>query len=142
MKSSIKFLAGIIPLALFALGCSPPMHSPKDTVLIQSCYDGDTCTTSNGEKIRLACIDTPELKGPRANPVSAKAARDYLRSRVVGKNLRIVRISKDRYGRTVGDLYLGDSDSVGADLVRSGHAVIYDKYAGQCIWSARYPNAT
>ena len=27
----------------------------------------------------LACIDTPELRGKRANPKPAIAARDYLR---------------------------------------------------------------
>ena len=26
-------------------------------VKIRSCYDGDTCRTSTGRKIRLACID-------------------------------------------------------------------------------------
>ena len=30
------------------------------SVFIASCYDGDTCTTDTGEKIRLACIDTFE----------------------------------------------------------------------------------
>ena len=44
------------------------------SVMFASCYDGDTCTTSAGEKVRLACIDTPELRGKRANPVPAKAA--------------------------------------------------------------------
>ena len=105
--------------------------------MIQSCYDGDTCTTSTGEKIRLACIDTPELKGPKADPRPAKAARDYLRSRVVGRKVQIIRVNEDRYGRTVGDLYFGKSDSIGADLVRSGHAVIYEKYASQCTWTSR-----
>ena len=109
-----------------------------DSVFIQSCYDGDTCTASTGEKIRLACIDTPELRGPKADPKPAKAARDYLRSRVAGRTVNIIRINKDRYGRTVGDLYLGASDSVGADLVRSGHALIYKKYASQCNWSSRF----
>jgi len=48
------------------------------SVVIQNCYDGDTCTTIQGEKIRLACIDTPELRGKRADPIRAKAAKDYL----------------------------------------------------------------
>ena len=36
-------------------------------VKISSCYDGDTSRTSTGEKIRLACIDTPELRGCRSD---------------------------------------------------------------------------
>ena len=38
------------------------------SVVIASCYDDDTCTTT-GEQVRLACIDTPELTGKRAEPV-------------------------------------------------------------------------
>ena len=55
------------------------------SVVIASCYDGDTCTTTTGERVRLACIDTPELVGMRAKPVPARAARDHLRNLVVGK---------------------------------------------------------
>ena len=31
-------------------------------ITIRSCYDGDTCRTTDGERIRLACIDAPEMK--------------------------------------------------------------------------------
>ena len=48
------------------------------SVVIASCYDGDTCTTSAGEKIRLACIDTPELRGENAKPAPAMAAKYHL----------------------------------------------------------------
>ena len=41
------------------------------TVVIASYYDGDTCTTTNGERIRLACIDSPEQRGNRAQPLEA-----------------------------------------------------------------------
>ena len=47
----------------------------------------DALHTNAGEKIRLACIDTPELRGKRADPVPAKAARDYLRGLVVGRKV-------------------------------------------------------
>ena len=33
------------------------------SVVIASCYDGDTCTTTTGEKVRLACIDTLNYMG-------------------------------------------------------------------------------
>ena len=57
------------------------------SVVIASCYDGDTCTTTTGERVRLACIDTPEIRGKNAEPVPAKAARDHLTDLVVGKRL-------------------------------------------------------
>ena len=104
------------------------------SVLISSCYDGDTCRSNTGEKIRLACIDTPELRGKRANPVPARASRDYLRALVVGRDVGIRRITKDRYGRTVAELFV-DGSNVQQQLVADGHADIYWKYAHQCGWT-------
>jgi micrococcal nuclease len=49
------------------------------SVVIATCYDGDTCTTTTGERVRLACIDTPELQGKRADSIPAIEARDHLR---------------------------------------------------------------
>jgi endonuclease YncB( thermonuclease family) len=102
-------------------------------VVITSCYDGDTCTSSTGERIGLACIDTPELWGKRADPIPAKAARDYLSELVVGRKITIRRITTDRYGRTVAELFL-DGSNVQQQLVASGHASIYWRYADQCAW--------
>ena len=104
------------------------------SVVIATCYDGDTCTTTNGERVRLACIDTPELIGKRAKPVPAIAARDYLRSLVRGKRVGIRRIIEDRYGRTVVELFLGTTN-VHQEMVVSGHAEIYWRYQDQCPWT-------
>ena len=104
------------------------------SVVIASCYDGDTCRTLGGERIRLACIDAPELQGRRANPVPAKASRDYLRSLVLGRTVNLRRITTDSYGRTVGELFVGGTN-VQQQMVRSGYAAIYWKYAEQCSWT-------
>ena len=106
------------------------------TVVIASCYDGDTCTTTTGERLRLACIDTPELRGESAEPVPAKAARDRLRGLVVGKKVGIRRISKDFYGRTVAELFIGNMN-VQQEMVTSGYAEIFWRYAHQCSWATR-----
>ena len=104
------------------------------SVVIATCYDGDTCTTTTGERVRLACIDTPELVGMRAEPMPARAARDHLRNLVVGKKVGIRRITEDRYGRMVVELFLGTTN-VQQEMVVSGHANIYWKYAHQCSWT-------
>ena len=104
------------------------------SVVIATCYDGDTCTTTTGERVRLACIDTPELRSKKADPIPAKAALDHLRSLVVGRTVGIRRITTDRYGRTVAELSVNGSN-VQQQLVASGHAEIYWKYAHQCAWS-------
>ena len=104
------------------------------SVVIASCYDGDTCTTTTGERIRLACIDTPELLGKRAEPVPARAARDHLRGLVVGKQVGIRRITKDRYGRSVAELFIGNKN-VQQEMVTTAHGQILWRYAHQCPWT-------
>ena len=69
-------------------------YLPK--IIIKNCYDGDTCITMNGEKIRLACIDTPELKGKKANPIEAKKAKLFLNNLITNKKVNIRRINNDK----------------------------------------------
>ena len=103
-------------------------------MVINSCYDGDTCTTIKGEKIRLACIDTAELRGPKAQPIMFKDARDYLNKLIAGKEVSIKRITKDKYGKTVAELSINGKD-IQKIMFNSGYAKIYSKYAYQCAWS-------
>ncbi len=128
MKPQVLFL-----LVLLVVN-SPALALP--TVIIQSCYDGDTCTTNTGEKLRLACIDTPELKGKRADPIPAKAARDYLNGLVAGETVGIRRITKDRYGRTVAELSK-NGVNVQERLAALGLAKVYTRYASQCDWAKK-----
>ena len=107
-----------------------------ENVVIKDCYDGDTCTTITGDKIRLACIDTPEIRGKRADPIPAKAARDYLNGLVAGKEVLINRITKDRYQRTVAELSI-DEMNIQEHLVDKGLATIYERYASQCDWTIK-----
>lgn len=130
-SSRMRFLSALF-LTLLA-SCSDASALP--TVFIQRCYDGDTCTTTAGEKIRLACIDTPELRGKRADPLPAKSARDYLRAMIVGQEVGIRRITTDRYGRTVAELFINGSN-VQQRLVADGYAEIYWRYAKQCPWTS------
>ena len=111
---------------------STPVSLP--TVSIKYCYDGDTCTTLKGEKIRLACIDTPELKGKKGNPIPAKLARDFLNDLIAKKEISIRRITKDRYGRTVAELFK-DEINIQELIVKKRFGKIYQKYAYQCEWS-------
>ena len=124
------FVVAVLLLAKAATGA--------ELVRVRSCYDGDTCTLNTGEKVRLACFDTPELRGRSTGPMvsihAAIAARDHLRQMVVGREVSIQRHTTDRYGRTVATLFI-DGRPVGAEMVRSGHAVVMPRYAHQCSWS-------
>ena len=122
-----SLLIAFISIPFSAYGALP-------TTIIKSCYDGDTCTTTDGEKIRLACIDTPELKGKRADPIPAEKARDFLNNLLINEEVSIRRITKDRYGRTVAELFSGNIN-IQKLLVDKGYGQIYKKYSNQCEWS-------
>tara|TARA_B100001989_G_C24486317_1_gene437133 strand:+ start:111 stop:449 length:339 start_codon:yes stop_codon:yes gene_type:complete len=110
------------------------INAKLPTTIIKSCYDGDTCTTIDGEKIRLACIDTPEIKGKKADPVPAKDARDFLNNLLSNKKVSIRRVTYDRYGRTVGELFV-NGINVQELIVQKGYGKIYKRYAYQCDWT-------
>ena len=114
----------LLPLAAMLLASCTAAAGPYPEVQITRCYDGDTCTSTTGEKIRLACIDTAELQGRNADPIPAKAARDYLRGYLKGKTITIRRIDTDRYGHTVAELF-ADDVNVQQQLVANGHAEVY-----------------
>ena len=125
--SLLKRIA-IIPVFLILIACSKPLA--KDNVVIQDCYDGDTCTTITGERIRLACIATPEIRGKKSEPIPAKAARDYLNGLIAGEEVFIKRITKDRYNKTVAELSI-DGMNIQEHLVDQGLAIIYERYTSQ-----------
>ena len=125
----------IFIITIFVAGM---IYSSKSTELItiKNCYDGDTCTTNKGEKIRLACIDAPEMIGSKSEPIAALAAKEYLNKLIGGKEVTIRRIRKDRYGRTVAELSKRKMN-VQKELFKRGFAKIYQHYANQCEWSKR-----
>ena len=123
-------------LAALALPISESLFASLPIVFIKDCYDGDTCTTLNGEKIRLACIDTPELKGWNADPIPAKEARDFVNKLVANEKVSIKRITNDKYGRTVGELFKNEVN-IQELIVEKGYGEIYKKYSYQCEWSKK-----
>ena len=120
-------------MAVMLLGASAPVVA-LPTVTIKSCSDGDTCTTTTGENVRLACIDTPELKGENARPAPAMAAKYHLNGMLMSQKVGIRRITTDRFGRTVAELFINGVD-VQQAMVASGHAEIFWRDASQCPWT-------
>ena len=132
-KPRFNLIKTILITFLFS-GFLSEIHAQMPTTIIKSCYDGDTCTTIDGERIRLACIDTPEIKGKKADPIPAKEAKDFLNNLLVNKKVYINRITKDRYGRTVGELFK-NGKNIQKMIIEKGHGKIYQKYSHQCKWA-------
>ena len=88
----------------------------------------------NNERIRLACIDAPELKGRNTDASAAFKAKKFLNDLIANKEVQIKRITKDKYGRTVAELFKNDIN-IQKLIVEKGLGQIYRKYSYQCEWT-------
>jgi len=97
-------------------------------VTVAKVYDGDTFQTSDGEKIRLLGMNTPEVahRDSPAQPLGNKAS-NILKKLLANQRVRLQfdQETKDRYGRTLAHIYLKDGTWVNAELVRLGMAHVY-----------------
>jgi micrococcal nuclease len=100
---------------------------------VVSIYDGDTITADidlgfgvilRKQKIRLAYIDTPEIRGEERD--KGLLARDYLRDLILDKEitLKTLKDKSGKYGRWLGIIYY-DQTNVNDLLIAEGHAVLY-----------------
>lgn len=89
--------------------------------------DGDTLTVLDAQneqhKIRLYGIDAPE-KGQ----AFGTKAREGLGDKVHEKHVRVIWKQRDRYGRIVGEVHLGDRN-INLEMVQDGYAWWYRQYA-------------
>jgi len=113
--------------ALLSLAATLTLHAQVWTQgTVEKVSDGDTFRMlANGQivKVRLYGIDAPESKqdfGPQS-----KAALTGL---VLGKNVKVKITDTDRYGRSIGELWIGDTLDVNLWMVRNGYAWWYKAY--------------
>ena len=88
--------------------------------------DGDSITVLVSRKqikVRLTEIDAPERKQPFGT-----RSRQSLGELCGGQDARVVEQGKDRYGRTLGYLYLREGDMLNAELIRQGFAHAYTRF--------------
>ena len=126
----VSFLLFSVVLLIYLLNTKATLNMVK----IKNCYDGDTCTTESGEKIRLACIDAPEIRGKNADPLKAKASKEFINNLLSNKKVKIKRIDTDRFGRTVAEIFV-EGTNIQKLMVQNGFAKIYRKYSFQCDWT-------
>lgn len=93
---------------------------------VVSVYDGDTVTVLEGttqHKIRLEGIDAPESKQPWGT-----VSKTTLSQKVFGKDVEVRWDEKDRYGRTLGHIYI-NGEWVNLQMVKLGAAWHYKQYS-------------
>ncbi|MEZ5584980.1 MAG: thermonuclease family protein [Candidatus Competibacteraceae bacterium] len=120
--ATLIFIAIILLLSVTPLAHAETLYHGKTMEV----HDGDTLSmqtpTGQSIKVRLAEIDAPEWEQPYG-----KRAKNVLSTLTLNREIRVKTTAKDRYGRLVGRVYVGDMD-VNAELVRLGMAWFYRQY--------------
>jgi len=131
-----KFLI-IVFFLVTSLSCSHSRRQssnllPKNSQLITGkvvkIADGDTFTILLEQdhfkvRVRLVSIDSPERKQP-----FSKRAKQYLSQLIFGKKVKVYYHKKDRYGRVLGEVYVGNIN-VNEAMLKAGYAWHFKKYS-------------
>lgn len=93
--------------------------------------DGDTIRVQRGSDritVRLGCVDAPETGQQPWGQLASTRLKELL---LVGQPVQLRVVDKDRYGRTVAEVYR-NGRSVNLQLVTEGQAVVYREYLDGC----------
>ena len=119
-------------LVLFPLLLAPLSAIAQNTsATVVSIGDGDTLRirqSGQATTICLACVDAPERAQSPWEQQSTSRLKQLLPP---GTAVQIRTITRDRYGRTVAELYVG-KQSINLQLVKEGQAVVYRQYLSGC----------
>jgi micrococcal nuclease len=120
--------------------------SKKEIIVVKRVVDGDTFELSDGQRVRLLGIDTPEkyeskkldkdveATGQDKKTIKklGKLASEYVKNFVEGKKVILEKEpnyeDKDRYGRLLRWIYLEDGTFVNGKIIRDGYAQVYEKF--------------
>ena len=122
MKNSHKQVAALI-VGAFLIGGAPTATAVSN---VSKVVDGDTITMSNGEKVRLIQIDTPELASRECYGIQAKSELTKLLNQagevalISDPNLDEV----DKYGRILRYVFVGKTN-LNLKMVEIGAAAPY-----------------
>ena len=120
---------------LFTLFFTNSVYADQLTVT-----DGDTIRIGE-ERIRFSGIDAPELKQTclyqEIEFNCGEFSKNLLIEKVSNQEVSCIRESKDQYGRTLAECFVG-KESLSSYLVREGYAFAYRKYSDKFIADEEY----
>jgi len=117
-----------------------PLGKANKILTVSRAIDGDTLKLSDGERVRLIGIDTPESsnnaklrRDAKRTAQDAKTiidmgkkAKEFTRQLVEGKKVRLeFDVQKrDKYSRLLAYVYLEDGTFVNAEIMKAGYAQV------------------
>jgi endonuclease YncB( thermonuclease family) len=116
------------PLGIVHAACPAP--AGQTLYRVEQVYDGDSLRLSDGTRVRLAGINTPELRhGEGPDEPFAVRAREHL-SRLVADSNHRLRLkpsaeSRDRYGRLLAHTYNAAGISLQEQILLAGLGVTH-----------------
>ena len=134
MNAHLKELA-VFVVGAFLIGGAPTAYAASN---VSKVVDGDTITMSNGEKVRLIQIDTPELASKECYGIQAKSELSKLLSQagevslISDPNLDEV----DKYGRLLRYVFIGNTN-LNLKLIEIGAAAPYFYRGEKGIYAAQ-----
>lgn len=118
---SAFFVVWLVAQPVLADACRMPART--EAVTTRFVIDGDTLELTDGRRVRLVGVDTPEV-GRRGKPSQpfARAAKERLQELASDQGLRMYvgPEAKDRYGRTLGHLFDAKGHNIEAQLLGEG----------------------
>lgn len=119
-------LKSVIFLGIFIVCVMTYFFWPSEILGVPTrVIDGDTILINN-IKVRLAFIDTPESKQYSSSKLPiGKMAKNHLEKLIQNKKIRVHRVGKGVYGRTLGIIYL-KNENINLKMVRDGYALAHE----------------
>lgn len=117
------------------------LASDTITGLVVGVSDGDTFTLLTSDKkqikVRMQGIDSPE----KVQPFGMRA-KQQLSDYIYKKNVKVRSEGQDRYGRTLGTVFIpGNDASINALMIAEGYAWHYKQYSNDDVLDALEENA-
>lgn len=132
INSKTKYL--FISLILFIAFLTQSWFSSQSNEFLRviGVKDGDTVVLLTSGKteitVRLSEIDAPERK-----QAFGTVSRTFLSDLIFGKEVKLEKSGTDRYGRTLGFIYMRNGTNVNVEMVENGMAWQYDKYSNSAV---------
>jgi hypothetical protein len=105
-------------------------------VTVQRVIDGDTFVTTDGTRVRVRGIDTPETRhATRSAETGGQRATDFARGALEGRVVHLESTGRDQYGRRVAEVTLPGGVSYAGMVRSSGLDKKTNPYVGQASGS-------